>query len=440
MGPKLKKLYEQMLSYFSLKGDDEDQIRIHFNVGEEKEGSVVSVDGKTLVLPSKEQLKSYTPEKLVFHPLQESINLGESDVVKMLRHQINIRINISVLAITEGLLMLLASPKQHRELDPEQRELLTSVPGGEDVAVAKRFMQFMTKHFAGSTTRFFTNIYLKKAGTFKGQKHARVGIVQFPIFQLLEETENSKLKASDIETLKALMEFIFPGCTEAESYNHFSDHRDAPWLDCLIKTSANLTSRINDLLVLYKPYIEHADDLKFNLRWLDEMDNIEYYRDELRLIPRQKGNEGSAAVEEPAAAAPAAAVPKVYNAPTNVPIPRHQVQTPTVPAVAAVPVPAARQNGTISFRDIAANNPVVAAQAMNQTALLAGGYSQMQQMQQMQMQQQMAFDPRVGYVAVQPQYHGMMPGMVPGMVPAMVPGYQVAQQVQYVPAGGIAPV
>ena len=420
---KLINLYENILDYCSMKPDADGKVNISFVFEDGKEGETTpaTLENRQLVMPIDKQFKAYDPDKVViFHPLQEFINRGESEVVKALRYQLNVRINYATLVVASSLLELIGSPALHKNLSPEQRELLLEVPNG-DMTTAARFMEFAVKRFSDASNRFFSNIYLKKAGTYQGQKHARVGVVQFPFYELIDSSD-FKFKKNDDQTFKSLLNFMFPGSIDdQEAYNSFSDHRDAPWLDCLLKTSYTLAQRLNELLRLYKPYIEDAEKYIFNEDWVDELDNIEAYRAEIRRIPSQKGNEGSIETAgEPERSS--LNTERVVPAPTKVeqqtyqptPLQSGQVQVgpPIVPmqqypgfdaygrpiqqmppgyGVAPVqerPGLVTTESGKLDFNSVERSNPMVAAAGMISTPLtqwhqqqmmqrpVAGGYTQ----------------------------------------------------------------
>lgn len=422
---KLLKLYENILDYCSMKPDTHGNINISFVFDDGSDASPAMLEGRQLVMPVDEQFKKYDPDKvIVFHPLQEYVNRGESEVVKALRYQLNVRINYTILVVASSLLELVGSPALHKNLTPEQRELLLQVSGAE-LTSASRFMEFAVKRFSDASSRFFTNIYLKKAGTYQGQKHARVGVVQFPFYELLKSGE-VKFKKNDEETFRSILNFMFPGSMDdPEAYNSFSDHRDAPWLDCLLKTSYNLAQRLNDLIRLYKPYIEDADKYVFNEDWVDELENIESYRAEIRRIPSQKGNEGTiekegkqeqsvlaqrpvpAPVEKPQPLQqPLPPGPPVVQQPQYPQYPQQQYpqypnqQMMQPPVMQPMPQPTSLQtteSGKLDFKSIEATNPMVAAAGMVSTPI-----TQWQQAQQMQMQRPQFVDPRTGMVYQQP--------------------------------------
>jgi len=155
-------------------------------------------------------------------------------------------------------------------------------------------------------------------------------VVTFPYYDLFEGKPD--LRVNDQSDFIKLMEFIFPGShEESEAYNAFSDSNDAPWLDALLKASYMLTQRLNELVDMFTDYISSNEATKFNVDWVDAMDNIDALRAEIRRIPSQKGNEGTILSEkggeQSTLAAVKSAVPVVQGSPSRpTPASREQVQ------------------------------------------------------------------------------------------------------------------
>ncbi len=333
---KLTELYEHILNYAGVyaKPDGSTEIILEGNA------QPCLINEKQLMLPYESVLKHPPENTVIFHPFNEYVNRGESDIVRKLRRMINIRINLGVMSLADKLLQLLESAAEHKHLSPQQRELMTSVKGkfkpvtGESELRAK-LASFATKIFIETPDSVFVNIYLKKSGTFRNEKHARVGIVSFPFYEALADytgfTKDQK------ETVLSLFEFIFPGSKdENESYNGFSDSMGCPWLDCLLKTSYNMVSRMTELASLYKEFIEKMNEegipssLIFDRQWVEPMENLDQYQKEILLIPTQAGNEG--VVEKPAVQSPAASIAMAT------------VNAPLRPQVTPVPQPTTAQH------------------------------------------------------------------------------------------------
>lgn len=462
----LQTLYKSILATCWLAPDKDGKILLDLAF-DKSEKTPFLVEGRQLVMPTDAQLKAYHPDKVVvFHPLQEFINRGESEVVKALRHQLNARINYSILAISTALFQLVSSSAEHRNLSPEQRELLLKV-NDTDMAASGRYAEFVTRGFSKKPQSYFTSIYLKKAGTFHGEKHARVGVVSFPFYEEFNLSDKElKLKKTDAENYKNMLEFMFPGSIDdAEAYNAYSDNTDAPWLDCLLKTSYNLAARLNELLDLYGDYIDNAKEYQFNLDWIDAIDNIDAYRTEIRRIPIQKGNEGTADVKPPETAS-------AEMASRTLPAPRGQEQhrqQPEVPSYQRQPVPVVQQppqvvqqqvvyvdqygrpipppqqyqqapvqapglvyneSGKVDFRSISASVPAVAAAAMVSTPITEWQNAQLARANPAYGYPQAPVNPGYG-PAVAPVAVARYTGAAPGQ--AYDPRYQ--QQQRYPQAG-----
>lgn len=446
MSNKLYTLYQNILDFAGFRVEDDGKLLVTLNGRE----FPADIDGKQMMFPYDTALKKFEPEKhVIFHPLQEFINRGESDVVRKLRRVINIRLNLATLSMIDGLMMILSSPALHAKMNPQQRELIKSVDHVDEVLRGK-FMSASTGAFGDNPDALFLNIYTKKSGTFKGERHARVGVVTFPIFDAVPDAFK-KFKDADWKKILQIMEFIFPGEDEKEAYNGFSDSTDCPWLDCLLRTSINLTGRLNELWDLYGKFIDEENMIRFNMDWVDGFDNLQAYKKEIMMIPSQRGNEGESelhakpsASTAPAMAMPASALnaspapapvqqtpapapvatPQVQPAQPNKPIWGDAVQPaypqmPGMSATAPVTPPPRKDNGKVSFDSLATNNPMVTMPTPFNSPIVAA----QQNAQMLAYQAAMMNSPSMAAMA------GVMPGMAPGMMPPMQMGYP--QQPQY---------
>jgi len=303
---KIINLYEQMIDYAGLNIDND---KVY--VGDVANKDPFLVGGKQLIIPTRDMLKNIDGNSMtIFHPLSEDIIKGESAVINKLRYAINIRINISICILMQSLLNLAASPEHHKKLSPEQSELLYNIKD-IDEKTTRNFINYTLKEVKDKEDRMLSYIYLKRGGTLAGVKYPRVGIVSFPFFQSLTDGEKFKFRVKDIEVYKAVFEYIFSEATDHEAYNYGSRSEIAPYLDALMVTSYKLTERINEVIELYRDYIDEPDTIMFNHDWYDTLKDVETFKIEIKAIPNH--------VVEPVAEPPAASVPN-YNTPNyNVP-------------------------------------------------------------------------------------------------------------------------
>lgn len=330
---KLIELYKHILSYCGIKTEDDGAASISLNGKTEP----CLVEGKRLYLPLPEVMKRPAGEKeMIFHPFSEYINRGESPVVRKLKQVINLRINLATMVLLDRFISIVESPSIQKDLDPQQRELIKAVtskkmtrPTGDGSPLREKLASVFMNQYFEKPDSFFCQVYLKKNGTFRNERYSRVGVVTFPIYEFLEES--NKFNKEEKTILRDIIAFIYPGSMDdPESFNGGSNSMECPWLDCLLKTSYNLASRITDLVYIYQPYLIDKDDrvssaLLFNGEWVDQIDNLGAYQKEILLIPNQPGNEGESDRVQPKQEqkpAPAAAV---------------AVPTPTSPQVASTP-------------------------------------------------------------------------------------------------------
>ncbi len=392
MSQKLNDIYRSILKFAGMEADSQGYISVVL----ESRRKPAILDGKQLVLPTDEHLRNHKPEEhVIFHLLTESPLRGESEVFAKLKSVINVRLNYTIGVIASNLLNLVASPEFHKKLNPDQQELLTFIADADEKSQST-FTSIMMSGIKEDAERTFSNIYIKRGGTFNGKRFSRVGVVTFPFYEKLIEGKFDKIRVKDKETFKQLFEFMFPNINEPEEYNYGSSSQVAPYMDSLMITASNIASRLNDLLVMYKDFIEDAESIMFDSEWTDAFQNLDSLASEIRKVPVQFGNDGvievvgrtvdaaPAAVQQQGTAVstvvnqqPQMHVAPVYNGqPQMQPVPQQQQQQPGV----------RKTSRGLDFRSLVQNNPQM---AMTPNPLAPQLYMQeMQNWQQQQMMQQ----------------------------------------------------
>lgn len=261
----------------------------------------VIVKGKGLVLPLDIQLRNPDfSNRMVFHPLSESILRGESEVVTSFREALTKRLNFIIGYVSINLLDLAVSTAEHPKLSPDQTEFLTYVKETDD-GTLQRLQKVTEAMMVGDSSRAFAHIRVQKNGTVGATKHRRVGIVYFPFYEEIIKTPapkeaneiyGVKLRKSDRETFKALMEYLIPGIDNPAQWMFPSDSEIAPTIDALMKTVIAVGDLTNTTVDLFKDYIHGAEDLYFNGDWEPSFADLNSLLPQIRLIPMQPGNEG----------------------------------------------------------------------------------------------------------------------------------------------------
>lgn len=370
MTTKLIKLYQHILHYCHYEVDKQGRI---CRYGDEDKLIPIEVEGKQIFLPTVDNMQRFDGDTMmIFHPIVEHLNRGESDILRRIRNAINLRVNSVTIAIGTGLLQLVANKAEHKALSPEQREILLCISDA-DKNTSSNFLNFIAKHYGERYTTMFSNIYLRRGGTYKGEKHSCVGVVTFPFYEFLRSDDVAKdiARKADRKAFEDVVKFIFPESdSEAEAYNDYSDSLDAPKLIALLKTALNLTSRLDYLLDLFGDYIEDAETSIFGDSWLEQLEDLDPLRSEIRMIPSQRGNDGRSEKDEEVlptvrTVEPARPVPASHAAPAvGVQRPVAVDRRAPQPEYVQPQGPQVNERGEVSFFDIIGNNPAVGQQVM----------------------------------------------------------------------------
>jgi hypothetical protein len=388
------KLYTNILNATGCKVDKEGYVSVDPSVftGEPSEKTLpFIVNEKRVVLPTFEHQRSASDDKIIFHPLNENILRGESDVVIKLRTAFSIRLNHLFFISIKTAIQMIYDIDSHRKFSPQQHEILSLAPD-LDETTAVDFVRMM-KAATAQGSNSHVSLYLKRSGTVDGKKFSRVGVVGFPFYNELKKEQDTyygvKLRKRDRVGLLKLIEFIFPDIDKEGSYSRGSNSQVAPFMDALMKAVMSVGSKLNDYFETYKNVIPDFDQgMLISSDWVEDMDNLEANIIHIRKIPSQPGNEGSIKQEPnlPVSAAPVQPAPVVYSTPVQQPVQQPQVQ-PWQHSPIQQPQPIHQtgsatpsSNGKVSFSSI---SPVLGSTQLP-PSLMAGDPRMMQMYHQQQ--------------------------------------------------------
>ena len=351
---KLMSFYRAILSAANLVADDAGFIstvaangNIPFSVGQ-----------KRLVLPTKEHMQNPDKSEIVlFHPLNESILKGESDVLARFRWNMSLVLNHKLHELMSHLIQLAASPGEHSKLKPDQMELLRGL-GEADEKTLINWRLLLKAMPLGNTDKNFVHFFIKRNGLVNGRNHLRVCVTTFPLYKELLTSENTvygvKVRKKDHQIFKSLLESVLPNLDKDGFYNQGSVGETAPTIEALMRGLIGVASHVNAIIDLFEDVIPELKEYTYDDSWVEHLNNVEKFAAEVRMIPMQAGNEGSiekAVTQQapqlgsapPMAAAPAYQPAPVVNHPSNY----HPHQAPVVAPAPSGPPRSA--NGLIDF-------------------------------------------------------------------------------------------
>lgn len=440
---KLIQFYRDVLDMAGLAVDNEDMVKT--NLSEEPMPAIIKVNGdsKRLILPTDKRLKSTDWNSCIaFHPLNENpfLKQGESKVGEFIRRAIIYRVNIVAHCLMDNILELSIAPALHKKLNPAQLQLMTLTKDA-DQKTYDNYVKIAEKLGVTNTRDNFASLYSKKQGVIDGVKYARVGVWSFPLYQALVKSTGDvfgvKVRKKDLETYKALMEFIIPNIANEAEHMVGSNNQMSPYTDSLLRSTVKVVlqlNRVTDLLFKGKTFApaDQAEGLHqyltFNTNWIDITNDISQLEKDVRMIPIQDNQVDT--VPQPTQTNNVQATPAmlmgapngvqpVQAAPvanTGAPMyPNQQAQIATQPVMQAQPAqPAMQQQPMYPQQQVQQAQPAV--QAYQQT-----------HMQHPVMQQQMQQAP-----GTSAQAHGQTQAKA-GVTMSEIANYQQQQALQAMP-------
>ena len=298
---KLITLYKALLELGGMSSDRDGLVSGKLPGGKE-DPRPVTIKGKRLVLPTQKQLTTADwSDRIVFHPLYENVLRGESQVIEKLRTLITTRVNVTIAILGTALLELAGNTGEHSKLNPDQSMFLAKVRM-LDKNTLEGWTDLCKALDLADGKQNFIHVFLKRSGSIAGKKHARVGVVNFPVMKALcagdEKIFGYKPRnKAHREVFKNLMEYIFKDILTDGAYNAGSDSSIAPYTDAMLRAFLNVIAPINDTIDLFSDIRPELTDLRFNSDWVEELDKLETYHPDIRSIPMQAGNEGAALIK-----------------------------------------------------------------------------------------------------------------------------------------------
>ncbi len=259
------------------------------------------VKGKRLALPTETNLRANKDNVVIFHPLSENVLRGESDVMGKFRSALNIRLNYLFGCLAQELMALGTSVALHKELNPDQQQLLTALKDANEktLTVLQSILKKMT---FDNTSRNFINIYNKKGGVVNGKKYNRACIVSFPFYEELNSDSKTvfdiTISKKDRNTIISLVEFMFTSIGQPEYYSHGSYDSIAPTLDALMGSVKKLINDVNMIVSDYGKFFTDVKDYEINSDWVESFEDLSIYNADIRMIPMQAGNEGDTLLKQ----------------------------------------------------------------------------------------------------------------------------------------------
>lgn len=333
--------------------------------------------GKRMVLPTREVQAN--PDKsniVIFHPLAENLFRGESEVMLQYRNAINLTLNLRLMDLLGHLIELASSPAQHGRLKPPHLATMALLKDA-DQKTYDAWEAIRNAMPPGDSEKCVVHIFLKKNATVGGRNYRRGAIVSFPLYEeLTKEGALSvfgvKLRKKDHAAFKQLLELVFPGIEEKNSYSRGGDNEFAPSLDALLKAVLAVGSQINAMVDVFEDVLD-IEELRYADTWVEEASNLDVFANELRLLPPQVGNEGS--TDKAQAAVSAAVRPVQVSAPGTVAMPSSLLPAQQFMPTSTQPANVVNEKGMVDMHALMMSNPALNAMGGPMPGMMGYGMS-----------------------------------------------------------------
>lgn len=225
----------------------------------------LTIEKKHLWLPTYENLRNLdAKENIFFHPLNENVSIGESQVMQRFRRIMGRRIEKLSFTLLYLATAMHLNPETQEGLDPDNMDFLKIITDADEKfksIVHEMLTQIVSDRLDKNLA--VCQLYIRNKGTVGETRFNRVCVVTMPFYDALYKADEIKigefkLRKKDIALFKAWLGFLFPllnqepparytGENRAELYNYGSNSLIAPSMDCLVHSLTSLIDNYNDV-------------------------------------------------------------------------------------------------------------------------------------------------------------------------------------------------
>lgn len=307
----------------------------------------ITVEEKRLALPTQSILSKLSEGHIVaFHPMCENIILGQSPVIASLR---NLTVESLTLKIASTILGIVMSIADKQELTATQIKLIKDFDNVDEKTV--KAMTRLVNAINPSEENRLINVYLKHGGIVRDVQYKRVATVTFPLYAEVLEAKDSvfgvKMRKQDIRLLKKILENLFPGIDEKDTYTFGTNSLVCPYFHAILNAFGVVVRQLNKVSYPFKKLIREYTNVEPYVK-LDYIENFEEGAGFKDILPPLEYNQGTTNQAQPRtpAAEPIPAPAEVINTPQAAPQPQPAAQPQPQPAPPAPQPQQGYQMGT----------------------------------------------------------------------------------------------
>lgn len=292
----LNSFYEKLLNDVGIKDGGEGKLSVTKLDGVL---SPVTVNGKRLTLPTRENLKSNDDGLIMFHPASEQLMSGPSPILDALREYIMVRIYCTGIAIARSAMAISLDTALQKKVRGPGNELMRALTSS-DQKMSETLDNVLDNIGLTPDDRMY-NIFLVATGSKENPRGLRTSKVSFPILDDANSEDttvffNVKMprKTKDKPCITALLAVILDVDLEGEHLKEYtSTLRQAPYFHSLITAFHDIATHQNKLIESLSKADKSIGELAYTLDWEEEFDDFENFVKKVgHAVPLLPGNQG----------------------------------------------------------------------------------------------------------------------------------------------------
>ena len=254
----------------------------------------MTISKRSVFLPTHQNIRTLdAKESLFFHPLNENVSIGESEVMQRLRRVMAKRIESLSMRLLLVATTIHLHPETQQDLDPDNMEFLKTLTSADEkfLGIVRELLEQVVADRLPKDLSM-CSLYIRNKGTVEDVRFNRVCVVTMPFYDaLFKDAEikigEFKLRKKDIAIFKEWFKLLFPtlinstnytGENRAELYNYGSNSLIAPSMDSLIHVMINLFDNYNTVA----RDVPSAET--FDLAWSDVFVDIDALQTVIRSV------------------------------------------------------------------------------------------------------------------------------------------------------------
>lgn len=289
----IENFYLSILGYAGLQYEN----NIITNVNESLGG--FKIDDKFVTLPYLDNLKN--PDgKHIFHLLNENYTSPETTLFNLYKKKLTFELNLRLSTLMISLLNVGSDVLMQQRIKSSKLIELISNMGEVDKTSIDNLVNVIKHSQKVNNEAYIFDIYLKKNGEINDTPYSAIGKINFHLYnalnKALEDKEEGnkvygcKIRKKDLIAFTNLLQLLFPDIDSPDTFSIGTDHKVFRYLNALLVTSYQISSRVNDITEMLEEVKEPSLALSeciSDVNWSNMLENMYNLTDEIRIIPNQ---------------------------------------------------------------------------------------------------------------------------------------------------------